>query len=257
MNTVRLRQVEVGTGLPKVVVPIVAADRDGILAQAQELQAVAFDVAEWRVDFYQDALEIQKVLPTLEALRAALGETPLLFTFRTKREGGEREITMEQYTALNTAAARSGCVDAVDVEIFAGDDVVQENIRAIHAAGAAVVGSNHEFGYTPAQEELICRLCKAQELGCDILKIAVMPRSRRDVLTLLSATEEMYTNHARQPVVTMSMAGTGALSRLCGEVFGSSMTFGAVGQVSAPGQVPVEQLNTALEIIHSAMQEKA
>lgn len=255
MNTVRLRQVEIGSGRPKVVVPIVGDTQEEILAQARELCALAFDVAEWRVDFFRDASDAAQVVQTLGALRAVLGEIPILFTFRTRREGGERELTMEQYTALNAAAAQSGYADAVDVEIFSGDDVVRENIRMIHAAGAAVVGSNHEFGYTPSQEELVARLNRAQELGCDILKIAVMPRSRRDVLTLLSATEEMYTHHAHQPIVTMSMAGTGAISRLCGEVFGSAMTFGAAGRVSAPGQVPVEQLNTALEIIHSAMGE--
>ena len=60
-----------------------------------------------------------------------------------------------------------------------------------------------------------------QELGADIPKIAVMPTCRRDVLTLLCATEEMYTEHADRPIITMSMAGTGLISRLCGEVFGS------------------------------------
>ena len=45
-----------------------------------------------------------------------------------------------------------------------------------------------------------------QELGADIPKIAVMPTCRRDVLTLLCATEEMYTEHADRPIITMSMA---------------------------------------------------
>ena len=253
MNTVRLRNVEVGVGKPKVIVPIVAATKEEILAKADSLRGLVFDVVEWRVDFYRDVLDTDQVLDTLAGLRASLGETPILFTFRTKKEGGEREISMEQYTALNEAAARSGHVDAVDVEIFSGDEVVAANLRNIHGAGVAVVGSSHEFGYTPTQEELVARLCKQQEMGCDILKVAVMPQCRRDVLTLLSATEEMYTQHARQPIVTMSMAGTGVLSRLCGEVFGSAMTFGAVGQVSAPGQVQVEQLNTVLQILHDAM----
>lgn len=253
MNTVRLRNVEVGTGIPKVIVPIVAATKEEILDKAASLNGLTFDVVEWRVDFYRDALDTEKVLDTLGGLRAVLGETPILFTFRTKKEGGEREISMEQYTALNAAAARSGNADAIDVEIFSGDEVVKTNIENIHAAGAVVVGSSHEFGYTPSQEELVSRLCKEQEMGCDILKVAVMPESSRDVLTLLAATEEMHTHHARQPIVTMSMAGTGVLSRLCGEVFGSSMTFGAVGQVSAPGQIQVERLNTVLQILHDAM----
>lgn len=253
MNTVWLRKVEIGTGKPKVIVPVVAATTEEILEKACQLRDVALDVVEWRVDFFEAADDVAAVLDTLAKLRDALGEIPILVTFRTKKEGGEREISMEAYTALNKAVAQSGLADAVDVEVFSGDAVVRENIANIHAAGVAVVGSNHEFGFTPSKEELMARLCKQQELGCDILKIAVMPNSKQDVLTLLSATEEMYRNHARQPLVTMSMGGQGVLSRLCGEVFGSSMTFGAVGQTSAPGQIPVERLNAMLEMLHQSM----
>ena len=253
MKTVYLKNVEVGAGVPKVIVPIVAATAQGIIEKAESFRGIPFHVVEWRVDFYHDALNIEKVLDTLAKLREALGETPILFTFRTKKEGGEKNITMEQYTALNKAVAESGNVEAIDLEIFSGDDVVRENVENIHNAGVAVVGSNHEFKHTPSEADIIYRLRKEQDMGCDILKIAVMPQNKRDVLTLLSATEEMYTNYAQQPLITMSMAPTGVVSRLCGEVFGSAMTFGAVGQTSAPGQIPVERLNTALEILHQSM----
>ena len=254
MNTVWLRKVEIGTGKPKVIVPVVAATTEEILEKACQLRDVALDVVEWRVDFFEAADDVAAVLDTLAKLRDAMGEIPILVTFRTKKEGGEREISMEAYTALNKAVAQSGLADAVDVEVFSGDAVVRENISNIHGAGVVVVGSNHEFGFTPPKEELVARLCKQQEMGCDILKIAVMPNSKQDVLTLLSATEEMYRNHARQPLVTMSMGAQGVLSRLCGEVFGSSMTFGAVGQTSAPGQIPMERLNSMLEMLHQSMQ---
>ena len=254
MNTVWLRNVEIGSGVPKVIVPIVAQTRAEILSDGRRLKGLECDLVEWRVDFCRDAMDTEKVLDILAGLRRELEEKPILFTFRTKREGGQREISPEDYAQLNIAAARSGHADGVDVEVFSQGERAAELIRGIHDAGSAVVGSNHEFGYTPSQQEMVTRLCSMQELGCDILKIAVMPRSRRDVLALLSATEEMYTNHARQPVVTMSMGGLGAVSRLCGGAFGSAMTFGAAGQTSAPGQVQVEQLNTALRIIHSAME---
>ena len=253
MNTVWLRNIEVGAGRPKVIVPIVAATKEEILAKAKSPLQLQFDVVEWRVDFFQSALETDCVLEVLADLRTVLGDIPILATFRTKKEGGEREITSRQYTDLNTAMARSGLVDAVDVEILSGDDVVEENIRSLHQAGVKVVGSSHEFGFTPTQEELVARLCKEQEMGCDILKVAVMPQCPKDVLTLLAATEEMCRQYARQPVVTMSMSGQGVISRLCGEVFGSAMTFGAVGQISAPGQIQVEDLNRVLQIIHRAM----
>ena len=159
-------------------------------------------------------------------------------------------MSTEKYAELNKAVAATGNADIIDVEIFTGDDIVREMIDAIHASGAKVIASNHDFDKTPEKDEIVRRLCKMQELGADIPKIAVMPTCRRDVLTLLCATEEMYTEHADRPIITMSMAGTGLISRLCGEVFGSALTFGAAKKASAPGQAAVNDLNNMLQFLH-------
>ena len=253
MKTVKMRDLTIGTGCPKVIVPIVAKDLPGILAKANELTARTMDVVDWRVDFFEDVFQTEKVLQAARELRAALGETPILFTFRTKKEGGEKEIGMPEYTALNKAVAESGYVDAVDVEVFSGDEIVKENIANIHAANKIVVGSNHDFFATPEKAELIRRLCKMQELGADLPKIAVMPKTCADVITLQDATQEMANTYADRPIITMSMGSLGVITRMAGEVFGSSMTFGAVGQVSAPGQIPVEKLQAAMAILHEAL----
>ena len=89
-----------------------------------------------------------------------------------------------------------------------------------------------------------------QECGADIVKIAVMPQSKKDVLTLLLATEEMVREHAKCPVFTMSMSEVGVVSRICGEAFGSALTFGAVKKASAPGQLGAEELRMVLKILH-------
>ena len=47
MKTVKLRGVEVGAGMPKVIVPIVAATRAGILEKAREFKDHALDVVAW------------------------------------------------------------------------------------------------------------------------------------------------------------------------------------------------------------------
>ena len=132
-----------------------------------------------------------------------------------EKKQSKQNLTKE----LNIAAAKTGYVDLVDVEAFTGDEIVKEIVAAAHECGVKVVASNHDFNKTPEKDEIVRRLCKMQELGADIPKIAVMPTCRRDVLTLLCATEEMYTEHADRPIITMSMAGTGLISRLCGEVF--------------------------------------
>ena len=127
------------------------------------------------------------------------------------------------------------------------------NFGTAHANGVKVIASNHDFHKTPAKEEIVSRLRKMQDLGADIPKIAVMPQNKKDVLTLLAATEEMASEYADRPIITMSMSGTGVISRLCGEVFGSALTFGAVGKVSAPGQMGIEDLTTVLGLLHKSL----
>ena len=250
---VEVRGVKIGEGVPKICVPIVGKTKEEILAAARSFEDVALDVVEWRVDWFEDVFDFEKVEDVLKELRAVLGETPILMTFRTSKEGGEKSIEPEDYAKLNIKAAQTGYVDFIDVEIFTGDAIVTKIIDGAHAAGVKVIASNHDFHKTPEKSDIIYRLRKMQDMNADIPKIAVMPQNKKDVLTLLSATEEMTSLYADRPIITMSMAGTGVISRLCGEVFGSSMTFGAAKKASAPGQMGVKDLETVLGLLHSAM----
>ena len=252
-NYVEVRGVKIGEGVPKICVPIVGKTKEEILAAAKSFADVKMDVVEWRVDWFEGVFDFEKVEDVLKELRAVLGETPILMTFRTSKEGGEKSIEPEDYAKLNIKAAQTGYVDFIDVEIFTGDAIVTKIIDGAHAAGVKVIASNHDFHKTPEKSDIIYRLRKMQDMNADIPKIAVMPQNKKDVLTLLSATEEMTSLYADRPIITMSMAGTGVISRLCGEVFGSSMTFGAAKKASAPGQMGVKDLETVLGLLHSAM----
>lgn len=253
MNTVQVKNVTIGEGLPKIIVPIVGQTKDEIIAAGKSFANVELDIVEWRVDWFEGVFDFDQVKDVAQALRDVLQDTPILFTFRTAKEGGEKAIEPEAYVELNQNIAKTGLVDLVDVEAFTGDDYVAQIIEVAHQNNVKVVASNHDFDKTPDQADIVSRLRKMQEQGADIPKIAVMPNNKKDVLTLLAATEEMATNYADRPIITMSMAGTGLISRLCGEVFGSAATFGAVGKVSAPGQMNAEDLNTILTLIHRSL----
>lgn len=255
MDPVVVRNIRIGEGVPKICVPIAEVTREEIIASAREIRKTGADLVEWRVDWYKDILAFEKVEETMRGLRNVLGDMPVLFTFRTAEEGGEREIGQEAYLALNQKAAESGYIDLVDVQVFLGDEAVKTIIETAHDRGVKVVASNHDFFSTPEKEEIVSRLCRMQELGADILKIAVMPQSERDVLTLLAATEKMYSEYADRPIIAMSMAGKGVISRMCGEVFGSAVTFGSYGKASAPGQMDVKDLKTVLEILHKSFRD--
>lgn len=252
MNPVIVRNVKIGEGIPKICVPIVGMTREEIIEEAKNIATLPADIVEWRADWYEDILDFEKVKEVTVQLRNILGDMPFLFTFRTAKEGGEKEIDDVTYLALNKAAIECGAIDLVDVELFSGDKVVEEMISSAHQNNVKVIVSSHDFDKTPSKEEMISRLQKMQEMGADILKIAVMPKSTKDVITLLAATEEMSTSDLKQPIVTMSMSEKGLISRIAGETFGSSITFGAAKKASAPGQIPAQELADILGILHKA-----
>ena len=249
MNTVKVRDIEIGAGAPKIIVPIVGVTKNDIIEEAKTFHSIPVDVVEWRVDWFEGVFDFAQVEDVLKDLREALGNIPLLMTFRTSKEGGEKAIEPTAYAELNIKAAQTGYVDLVDVEIFTGDDIVKKIIDGAHAAGVKVVASNHDFFKTPSENEILSILKQMEEAGADIAKIAVMPTCTEDVLTLLSATCKAK-KELSCPVITMSMAKAGLISRLSGEVFGSCLTFGAAGNVSAPGQINALKLRSVLEILH-------
>ncbi len=253
MKPVKIRDLEIGSGIPKICVPITGTTEEEIQKAAEAAVGSPADVVEWRADWYEDIFDIGKTEETLKKVRDILGEAPLLFTFRTAQEGGEKSIAPDEYVKLNQRASRTGLIDLVDAEMSAGDSEVKSIINTAREYGVKVIVSYHDFHKTPEKDEIVSRLCRMQELGADILKIAVMPQSRKDVLALLEATEEMTAEHADRPVITMSMSGQGVISRLCGEVFGSALTFGTAGKASAPGQMEAEELRTMLKLLHKNM----
>lgn len=253
MLPVVVKNCRIGEGRTKIIVPIVGVTKENILSEAATFHSIPVDVVEWRIDWYEDGCSAEKVSETAKALQEVLGDIPLLVTFRTAKEGGEKAIAPDVYCQLMKDICASGAVDMVDVELFTGDDVVKEIIEAAHAAGVTVIASNHEWTSTPSQAEMVARLRKMRALGADIPKLAVTPTCRRDVISLLAATEEMSTDYADCPIITMSMRGTGVISRLVGESIGSAMTFGAASKASAPGQVGVKELAAVLETIHKSL----
>ena len=259
MKTLTIRGVELGAGVPKTIVPIVAKTKADILAKAQEITKLPADLVEWRADFYEDLFNFPKLLGTLKELRAVLGETPILFTIRTKPEGGEVKPTFSDYQAANKAVAQSGDADLVDVEMFWGisdwnataSNYSAKLVEEIHKAGCLVVGSRHNFADTPDKDSIALTLKLQQEAGADVPKVAVMPKIKSDVLDVIDASI-MYGREADRPFLTISMGPLGMLSRVACEFCGSCMTFGAAGQASAPGQIQVGELKDMLTKLHNA-----
>lgn len=253
MKKVQVRDVVFGEGKPKICIPIMGKTLSGLEEEIKGLDGLNYDVIEWRMDHFDEIMDEEKAIEAVNLVRELLNDTVLLSTFRTSKEGGEKAISNEDYVKLNCAIIKSGKTDLIDVECFTGKDEVKSIVDCAHENNVFVVMSNHDFDKTPAYDEIINRLKTMQEQNADIPKIALMPNSVDDVLTVLKATNDMVNNFADRPIITMSMGKYGIISRLAGEVFGSCLTFGAAKAASAPGQINVNDLDTVLTILNKSL----
>ena len=74
------------------------------------------------------------------------------------------------------------------------------------------------------------------------------------MLALLAATADADAK-AKIPLISMSMGPLGSVTRMIGGVFGSALSF-AVGEgSSAPGQIPIADLNVVFAVLRRARGE--
>ena len=237
---------------PLICTPLVGRTLTDILAELDLVLPKKPDMLEWRVDYFEGIVDTALVVSVAKAIKTAANGIPLLFTRRSIMEGGERiALDEDQVVALYSAVCASKYIDLIDYEMVNDAANIARVREAAHANGISLVLSFHNFKCTPEQETLVGRFITAERLGADIAKVAVMPNDPDDVLTLLSATRQA-SGQVQIPVISMSMGSYGALTRIFGWVFGSALTFAVGARGSAPGQIPIEDLNTVLNILQKS-----
>ncbi len=210
------------------------------------------DVIEWRADFFDRVDDTEQVLDVVNTIKKVIGDKPLIFTLRSVREGGHPvSLSDEEAIKLNAEVCRKTAAEYVDCELSNDPDHIRFLRQAAADCGKLVIGSFHDFNMTPSREVLLEKITAAERLGLDVAKVAVMPQSLEDVLTLLGVTLEAK-RRVRIPLITMSMGKHGAVSRMMGGVFGSSLSFAVGALSSAPGQIPIDDLKTVFDIIDRA-----
>lgn len=179
----------------------------------------------------------------------------LLTTFRIIHEGGVSKLDDDSYFEILGNVIANSMTDIIDIEIHREKTRVQKLIELAHARNIKVVLSYHDFKKTPDKATIVSELTKMQSAGADFAKVAAIPQSPRDVITLMDATEEA-SSKLSVSLITMAMGELGKISRVAGPVIGSVLSFGQNGPASAPGQLPIQNLRQALYSVTSVENQK-
>ena len=212
------------------------------LEEAQAIDVTRYhdaDIIEWRADF----LPKEAILQVAPAIFEKFAGRELVFTLRTRAEGGQIELSSEEYVQMIKEVAQLYQPDYIDFEYFSYKDVFDQMLDFPN-----LVLSYHNFQETP--ENLMEILSELTSLNPKVVKIAVMAHTEQDVLDLMNFTRGFKTLNPEQEYVTISMGKVGKVSRITSDVTGSSWSFASLGEASAPGQISLSSMKKIREILN-------
>ncbi|MBF7094197.1 type I 3-dehydroquinate dehydratase [Streptococcus sp. HF-1907] len=221
----------------KIVVPVMPRT----LEEAQAIDISKFenvDIIEWRADVLPKE-EIVRVAP---AIFETFAGHEVIFTLRTSLEGGMMTVTDDEYVAIINEINALYSPDYIDFEYFSHKDAFQNMLEFPN-----LILSYHNFEETP--ENIMEVFSELTALAPRVVKIAVMPKNEQDVLDIMNYTRGFKVINPEQVYATMSMGKLGRISRLAGDVTGSSWTFASLDHASAPGQVSLADMKHFREVL--------
>ena len=179
-KVIDVRGRRMGGATPLICSPLVARTPERLADESAAVVAKRPDVIEWRVDFFERIADTATVLASGRALRAAVGDTPLIFTCRAAHEGGQAiALDAEGITRLYDAVGAAAAGRLHRLRAVATRRALVQRVRErTRAHGTRLILSYHNFGYTPGHDFLVDRFLEADRLGADVAKVAAMPRDR-------------------------------------------------------------------------------
>ena len=212
------------------------------LEEAQGIDAMRYidaDIIEWRADF----LPKEAILQVAPAIFEKFAGRELLFTLRTRAEGGEIDMDSAEYVQIIKDVAQLYQPEYIDFEYFSHKDVFEEMLDFPN-----LVLSYHNFQETP--ENMMEILSELTSLTPKVVKVSVMAHTEQDVLDLMNFTRGFKTLNPEQEYVTISMGKVGKVSRITSDVTGSSWSFASLDEASAPGQISLSSMKKIREILN-------
>lgn len=211
----------------KIAIPILKEDKTSILNEAEKSIIRGADLIELRIDGMKN--------PNPDLVKEIIEEInfPTIATNRIESEGGFFKGSEEERIEILEEAAKKA--DYVDIELQSNT----EDIKKITSKKAKSIISYHNFNKTPELDELLKIINQEKEFG-DIAKVALMPNSLEDTLTVLTVLSYC------EDTIAISMGDIGSYTRVIASKFNAPITFAVTSDTTAPGQIDIETMKLLL-----------
>ena len=270
MKELKCRKITLNNEKPLICVSVTGSNLKEIKEQAKLIKQLNPDIVEWRADCLKienEEKDTFEIAYALKFVHKALKSYPLIFTFRSKEEGGARHVNFEKYKEYYhyiALEAKKFGVELVDIEMYGKRGVkgLDELIDEMHAMGLKIIGSYHDFKKTPKRNEILDILKDMEEKGADVCKIACMPKHKGDVFSIYNAAKDAD-EKLKNPIIAISMGELGAVTRVALTQTKSVLTFASLAedetfegelrketieQMNSLGQVPFKIAETIVDV---------
>ncbi|GKT49448.1 pentafunctional AROM polypeptide [Colletotrichum spaethianum] len=205
---------------------------------------VGSDAVELRVDLLQDYSE-ESVAHQVALLRS-VADVPIIFTLRTKAQGGRfPDDAYDQGLGLYQKAIRMG-VEFIDVEMTLPEQVIRAVVE--NKGPCRIIASHHDpqGKLSWKNGSWIPFYNKALQWG-DVIKLVGVAQQIEDNYDLAQFKSEMFSSH-KTPIIALNMGTAGKLSRVLNGCL-TPVSHPALPFKAAPGQLSAAEIRQAMALL--------
>lgn len=215
-----------------------------IVQRAKDMSKSPADMIEWRIDFFQEKNQLEKLEECLLDVRKMLKDKQLLLTMRIQSEGGCQiwdQKKLHQYLEFLTRNIDS--YDGVDLELRTLEMLSVEMkdffVLKLNQNHKFLIGSYHNFLGMEA-DVLIIEKCKdISQIPVDIVKVAYMPETIQDVERFIQLSKKVELP-VKMKKVMIAMSDLGRLLRIRPETTESEIAYCSYEKETNFGQISME-----------------
>ena len=213
------------------------------LEEAQALDVSRYagaDIIEWRAD----VLTKEEVLQIAPVIFETFAGYELIFSLRTKPQAGQSVLPVEDYIGLIKEVQDLYQPDYIDFDYYSYPDAL------VHLQDFSNLILSY-FNYEKVPENIMEIFSQLTSFSPRVVRFCVRPKNQQEVLDVMNFARGFKTLNPQQEFVVLAMGEYGQVTRIFGELFGSSWTSVGVDHQTSPGQLTLADTQTILQLLEN------